>query len=159
MEHGSEDEVVEVCEDEEEAQFGASQFTDADLPPTRADPHSLTPRTDSPQRLTDQEQTTAGLENAAEENRGYALGTDNRISGNRGDGDAGENECHAASTSSSGPSSSSVPGGDEGGSGAVVEALRARVRELEGACTRPHHSTCRVCHVSEGVVVELNHVK
>lgn len=166
MEHGSEDEVVEVCEDEEEAQFGVSQFTDADLPPSRTDTHPLTPlTTDSPQRHTDQEQTTTGPDNAAEarhgeENGGYARGTENRETGNRetgnretgnritrnrGNGDTGENGCHTASSSSA-PSSSSVPGGDEGGSGAVVEALRARVRELEDACARPHHSTCRVCH-------------
>lgn len=55
----------------------------------------------------------------------------------------GSDESESRSASDRGESRSEYEAGDK----AVIEALRARVRELEAACTTPP-PTCRICLVS-----------
>ncbi|KAK8385227.1 hypothetical protein O3P69_012201, partial [Scylla paramamosain] len=109
VERGSEDELVEVCEDEEVESFGAPQFTDADLP------------------LVSQSSTYP------EENSGEQGTGDEQVEGTKGEVVQVDGLTSSTSTRRE-------------GEGAVVEALRARVRELEEACQRPLNTTCRVCH-------------
>lgn len=170
VEQGSEDEVVEVCEDDEAAQYGVPQFTDADLPTRTDSPQTHTdtqtlpstsidtrhtptsspqthPFTDTLQTHTDTRPSTSTDPSFADaiqttENEQPRMKTDEADNGI--ENSMTRDRITGSFNGTSGRSNSGASGGD----GAVVEALRARVRELETACVRPHHSTCRVCHVS-----------
>lgn len=138
VERGSEDELVEVCDDADNDTYGPSQYTDGDL-----SGHGFHTDSDSDPGLpNNHDATSSDRKNTTPSYDGLDV-------------------CDASTTLSTSSSShvdglcptSSGVGNEEGGSsssssnggGAVVEALRARVLELEHTTTRGRY-TCRVCH-------------
>ncbi|XP_069939264.1 E3 ubiquitin-protein ligase Rnf220 isoform X1 [Cherax quadricarinatus] len=135
---GREDEVVEVCEDDSLSVYGPAQYTDTDLQPHN---HLAHTNTDHDVDVGDLVDTTTTLHTPQAPTDHIPSSSSNSL--------APEEPASGSSSSNSHCSVNSAHSlraeGESANNPAVVEALRARLQELEEETPRARYS-CRVCH-------------
>ncbi|XP_042213933.1 E3 ubiquitin-protein ligase RNF220-like [Homarus americanus] len=145
VQQGCEDEVVDVVDDDSTSVYGPPQYTDADLPPYN--PDSDMDEEPSPSSVSNH--TTTTLCNNSERTTIDFNLSSNTSSVSTSRGSSGSTHTPSLWSADSinppqtdGPSASSISN-----TPAVVEALRARLQELEQDETSPRgRYSCRVCH-------------